>query len=148
MHPAASAAGVMSAAPGWLQLVGSGRRRRRRGHRARGVGRALAMTAFHLGMAFLHLGLAFLDQLGHLGALGVVQAIPHGQPLVAHLLGLRTELFARFVGLVDQGMRVELAGVQLRLEQVVALAARRCLLYTSDACRRYSLCRYRWSAYH
>ena len=23
-----------------------------------------------------------------------------------------------------------------------------CLLYTSDACRRYSLCRSRWSPYH
>ena len=27
-------------------------------------------------------------------------------------------------------------------------AGETCLLYTSDACRRYSLCRSRWSPYH
>ena len=27
-------------------------------------------------------------------------------------------------------------------------APKGCLLYTSDACRRYSLCRSRWSPYH
>ena len=58
-----------------------------------------------------------------LAALGVIQAVPDCQPLIAGLLHLGVELTAVLFGLRDQRARVELAAVQLRLEQVMALGA-------------------------
>ncbi|WZB71616.1 hypothetical protein WJ968_07025 [Achromobacter xylosoxidans] len=81
------------------------------------------MAFLHAGVALFHARLAFLEHGRDLAALGVIQAVPDGQPLIAGLLHLGVELTAVLLGLRDQRARVELAAVQLRLEQVMALGA-------------------------
>ena len=82
-----------------------------------------AVAFLHAGVALFHARLAFLEHGRDLAALGVIQAVPDGQPLIAGLLHLGVELTAVLLGLRDQRARVELAAVQLRLEQVMALGA-------------------------
>ena len=103
------------------RLVGGWSRRWRR--RGRGRGSALAVAFLHAGVALFHARLAFLEHGRDLAALGVIQAVPDCQPLIAGLLHLGVELTAVLFGLRDQRARVELAAVQLRLEQVMALGA-------------------------
>ena len=81
-----------------------------------------AVAFLHAGVALFHARLAFLEHGRDLAALGVIQAVPDCQPLIAGLLHLGVELTAVLFGLRDQRARVELAAVQLRLEQVMALA--------------------------
>ena len=101
------------------RLVGGWSRRWRRRGRAR---ERPAVAFLHAGVALFHARLAFLEHGRDLAALGVIQAVPDCQPLIAGLLHLGVELTAVLFGLRDQRARVELAAVQLRLEQVMALA--------------------------
>ena len=83
-----------------------------------------AVAFLHAGVALFHARLAFRAWTRP-AALGVIQAVPDCQPLIAGLLHLGVELTAVLFGLRDQRARVELAAVQLRLEQVMALAPAR-----------------------